>query len=295
MINKIVLHNFQGHKNSTLVLHPGLNVIAGGNHQGKTAIYRAMWWLMTNRPSGRAMICRSATTAVASLHRGATTISRIKGNKNGYKINNVDFDTVGCTVPKEIPPMLQLDTINFQNQHDPPFLISMPPGELSLYINQVLNLSDIDLILGIANNKKRKTSKELKMHVFEVDRLKQEITQLDWVDSAVVLLSTVRELSTQVEESTQLIDAIGITLDRFDELQKERIQIEKVLELKKTIGAAIDCDTHIQEQRGEELKIRGMIDQYNLYTKELIKLGDKIVDIKKELPLLCPLCGGVLK
>jgi predicted phosphodiesterase len=61
-LERLVLENFQSHLRTELKLVPGLNVILGESNQGKSAIIRALHWLLFNEPpcySG----CRSSESA----------------------------------------------------------------------------------------------------------------------------------------------------------------------------------------------------------------------------------------
>ena len=52
MLKKLEITNFQSHPKSSLEFVPGINVIFGTSRNGKTAIRRALEWVVTNRPSG---------------------------------------------------------------------------------------------------------------------------------------------------------------------------------------------------------------------------------------------------
>ena len=56
MIDKISIKNFQSHPNTELELDPGINVITGSSDNGKTSIFRALYWIIYNRPSGNSFI-----------------------------------------------------------------------------------------------------------------------------------------------------------------------------------------------------------------------------------------------
>jgi DNA repair exonuclease SbcCD ATPase subunit len=52
MIKRIEIKNFQAHKNTEIDFDPGVNVISGASDAGKSSIFRALLWVITNRPSG---------------------------------------------------------------------------------------------------------------------------------------------------------------------------------------------------------------------------------------------------
>ena len=51
MISRIVIHNFQCHKDLDLDLGRS-TVLAGNSNSGKTAVLRALYWVLYNTPSG---------------------------------------------------------------------------------------------------------------------------------------------------------------------------------------------------------------------------------------------------
>ena len=51
-LKQITLKNFQSHKDSTIQLDRGLNAIIGPSDSGKSAIIRAIKWVLYNEPSG---------------------------------------------------------------------------------------------------------------------------------------------------------------------------------------------------------------------------------------------------
>ena len=52
MITKIEIKNFQSHKDTMIDFDKGINSICGESDNGKTAIIRAIRWVIENRPLG---------------------------------------------------------------------------------------------------------------------------------------------------------------------------------------------------------------------------------------------------
>ncbi|MCL6636233.1 MAG: ATP-binding protein, partial [Peptococcaceae bacterium] len=46
------MENFQSHRYTELVLAPTMTVLIGESDQGKSAVVRALRWLLYNRPQG---------------------------------------------------------------------------------------------------------------------------------------------------------------------------------------------------------------------------------------------------
>ena len=52
MIQELKVKNYQSHKETSLTLHSGVNVIVGNPQNGKSALLRSLVWLKDNRPLG---------------------------------------------------------------------------------------------------------------------------------------------------------------------------------------------------------------------------------------------------
>ena len=52
MLSCLSIENFQSHEHSFLEFSKGINVITGSSDSGKTAILRALYWIIWNRPQG---------------------------------------------------------------------------------------------------------------------------------------------------------------------------------------------------------------------------------------------------
>ena len=64
VISSLTLENFQSHKESKIVFDKGLTVIIGQTDQGKSAIIRALKWVLYNEPRGTDFITAGTEHAV---------------------------------------------------------------------------------------------------------------------------------------------------------------------------------------------------------------------------------------
>lgn len=156
MIKELVIKNFQSHPGSILHFDKGVNVIIGSSDSGKTAILRAIKWVVTNRPSGDEFRSKwggetEVTIAIGEPDKivmGDKVIARLKTDKeNAYRIDDKELKAFGQDVPEEIQIALNLNEVNIQEQLDSPFLLSSSPGEVAQHFNKIANLEQIDLSL----------------------------------------------------------------------------------------------------------------------------------------------------
>jgi exonuclease SbcC len=146
MISRLFIRNFQKHRKLVLKLHPHVTTITGPTDAGKSAIVRALRWLVLNSPTGTSFIrkgSRSGTKLVLTVD--GVRISRLRTkSKNEYKVGDKVLKSFGSGVPQKVSRTLNVTEDNFQSQHDSPYWLSMTPGQLSKAINNVVDLSLID-------------------------------------------------------------------------------------------------------------------------------------------------------
>lgn len=145
MLQKIRIQNYQSHKNTVLDLHKSVNCIVGASDVGKTAIIRALRWLVWNRPLGNAFISDWSDNTKVTVISDDTIIKRIKSDKeNKYIVDNIELEAVRTDVPDEVRLSLNFNDLNLQRQFDRPFLLDSSPGEVAQHFNAIAHIDVID-------------------------------------------------------------------------------------------------------------------------------------------------------
>ena len=105
-IQKLVLENFQSHKHSEIEFDPYLNVIVGPSDQGKSAIIRALKWVLFNEPAGDFFIRKGESKcSVTVIFNDGTKLIRFRSKaKNTYHVYDKSgkpmvFEGFGTSVP----------------------------------------------------------------------------------------------------------------------------------------------------------------------------------------------------
>ena len=153
MIRELRLQNFQKHRSRKIVFEPGLNLVVGPTDGGKSAVFRALKWVALHGSATGLMTHGETSMKVGVLGELAPVIRFRDSKKNGYKINDQTLVAVGQNQPEEVRQILGLSEINFQAQHDPPFLLGMTPGQIAKEINKIVDLEAIDQILSKVKSK----------------------------------------------------------------------------------------------------------------------------------------------
>lgn len=295
MIRKIILKNFQGHKSTIIDLHPGLNVCVGANHSGKTSLLRAMWWLHKNRPSGGAFIHHKASIARVLAAFGSRIVQRKKGEGvNQYVVNGVTFDNVNVAVPEEVARTMRLADINFQLQHDPPFLLALSPAETAKYVNKILQMEDITIILKMGDDNKRTVKRKLDTCTARIENIKEELQAFSWIQEAQARLLCLKELQKEraicevtAKEQTTIMERVGT-------IQKEEQTIMILIEAAPLCASITVLQQERETARKAQVVQKEMCTQYDYYIECITELKENIEQLTARLPSTCPMCGGVL-
>jgi len=166
LIEYLTIKNFQSHSESFLEFSPGVNVILGDTDSGKTAILRAVNWLVTNRPRGSTFVRRGKKFCSVSIRTTNGLVEREKKSSfNGYRVEVGDFKSsfteVGTTVPPEVLPVLRLEDVNTQSQLSSHFLIGMSDGQISKALAELLGFEFADKLAGLVKSGSGQVNKDV--------------------------------------------------------------------------------------------------------------------------------------
>ena len=100
MIEELWIKNFQSHKDTKIRFGKNLNVIIGSSDSGKTAILRALRWLIYGRPMGKAFQTHGTTRTMVQiiLDNGVKVKRLLDGKESSYYLNGKKYAAVGREV-----------------------------------------------------------------------------------------------------------------------------------------------------------------------------------------------------
>jgi len=246
MIKSLTIENFQSHKNSFLEFSTGINIISGSSNNGKTAILRALNWVITNRPQGIAFksnFSDKKETCKVSLIINDIEIVRERNNSiNSYQVGSSLFTTIGNDVPSEVTSAINISDINCASQFERHFLLMDSPGEVGRTINKVVKLDDIDALISNISSKITSTNKELEIKKQDLDKLNLSlekfkdydlienlVNQIVEYDSKVKTIENrVKLLSYIVTEGVRVEAIIASIENKYDGLEEEIKILEKL-------------------------------------------------------------------
>lgn len=252
MINKVYIRNFQSHTKTILNFSKGLNVIAGSSDNGKTAIIRALAWVITNKPSGDAYRSwKGGDTRVTITLDNNIKVTRKKGaGINIYKMKNT-FKAFGTGVPSEIIKTLNLGEINIQYQYDKFFLVSASPGEVARILNKIVNLELIDTSLSFVQKKIREESAYISSITNELKTLQEEATTLDWLSGVNKDLKKAEKLEQTINKNKIMVEEIPFTLRNIKECEYNIQRYKNIAQYENKCNAMIKLHNNTVIQKDE--------------------------------------------
>lgn len=276
VIDELHIKNFQSHKETHLKFSAGLNVIVGQSDSGKSAILRALGWVVWNRPTGVAFRSHWADKDHVEVELkliDGTSIKRVRGtNTNRYILNGSTFNAIGNDVPEEIRKATGIEEVNFQRQLDAPYLLALSPGEVARHFNQMAGLEVIDGTLYWVQKEVKNTEQKVETLRERKAELEQELAQFEFVDELVGWvdgLELLHQQSTALVKNTQELTA---KIQRIKELEEVLTVHRKVVRAENQVE---DIEKFIQEAE--------QIEEQSQALEDLIKRYEEVETKKNRL------------
>lgn len=202
MLTRLILENFQAHEELALDLDPQGTTIVGPTDTGKSAVVRALRFLIHNKPAGDSFIRDGADSARIILAVDGHTVVRERGKGvNRYAVDGKEFKAFGNTVPEEIQYALNIPEEAFQLQLDSPFWFGESSSELSRKLNAVINLGDIDSALSRAATLTRHARSELEVSESRLAAIEKDVVDLEDVPRFLSQLRRLKAKNALLEQT----------------------------------------------------------------------------------------------
>ncbi len=234
----LTLENFQSHEHTTIDFDENFTVIVGASDQGKSAIIRALKWVLFNEPQGDEFIRVGASEVRVTLTLDdGTVIIRERGKKNRYVLRQGEdeyvFESFGRGVPKEILnahgiTSVKLDEnlslrLPLSEQLDGPFLLSESKPTKAKTIGYLSGVNIIDKAIRDVSLEIKQKSAEERSKNESISRITGELKDFGDLDMLEQLLPKIK---TEYNETEILKDKLGKLRVSYDKLDKLEARIE---------------------------------------------------------------------
>jgi exonuclease SbcC len=181
MIESVEIWNFQSHRHTVLEFVPGTNVIIGLSDAGKSTVFRAINWVLSNRPLGDSYRSEwgGDTHVILRLSDGNVVERFRSASSNEYRVNGETLKAFGSDPPDAVLEVLRMDSANIQAQGAPPFLLSASPGEAARMLNKAASLDEIDKTIANLRKSLQETNRQLEYNTKQKEGLEEELKEYD--------------------------------------------------------------------------------------------------------------------
>lgn len=220
MIKQLRLTNFQSHADSICEFSDGVNCIVGASDSGKSAILRALYWVIHNRPSGTSVIRNGETEAQVVVTTDDAEVLRIRTkSKNDYTVTrdgqSTVYSTVGRDVPEDVTTTLGLREINLQSQFDPTYLLFDSPGQVAGVFNSFTNLDKVDKAVQRISSELRSLSTTLERAEAEKSESETIYEDMAWVDELQTLVTAYDAKASTLATLRTAYAQLRVTLEQY--------------------------------------------------------------------------------
>jgi len=300
-IKTITLENFQSYKNQVITCKPGLNLLIGTSDSGKSAILRAISFVLYNHPKKDTLIhWGEKETSVTLEFSDGVKVTRIKGDgKNdiiaidstGKKIPKVKIDK---DIPDEIkellgnPPQDDFNgLISYSDQFSKLFLVDLSPSDLPRSLSHLTGIEVLEESAKQLMSNYKAIEKQTKADEKEYKSLLEEFQSYSYVDDYQTKVydldlkfQELLGIESNITQFSKYIDGIDLTLDEsvLDNIQSLIDKIDQVLSNFKTAN-----------QLAETLKDLQMYNSLNVnhVDEQCLDKLDKIIEkIDEEMSVI---------
>ena len=250
-IKRIELQNFQSHVKTIIEpAGPGfLTVITGPSDSGKTAVIRALKWVLYNQPQGAEFTRTGANMVRVKIdYTNDVTVTRERtAATNRYKMIQPGaekpevFEGFGSTVPLEVQEITGVRTVkiadqdlllNLSEQLDPPFLgqkSTTAPARAKI-LGKLAGTEEIDVAGAETGKDLYRRNQDEKRLDSEIEELEKQIGEFAWIEELGERIAKLERLLAGIKERQELLATLEEKRGELLRIQAEVNAAQKVLE-----------------------------------------------------------------
>jgi DNA repair exonuclease SbcCD nuclease subunit len=300
-ITRIIMKGFQSHEDSTIDFGPGLNAIIGPSDSGKSAIIRALRFVLYNVPRGTDFIRQGnqasdfVSVRVEFSNQTALERSRTRESAGSYIIesngsrqtlqgfsNNVPVDVANIHQMPQLQLTKDLESsLNIGFQLDPPFLIGESPSNRATIIGQLTGVNLVDAALKEINKDVLTGTRDMKLYSEQMDQITQKLKGFVDLPYLKQDITTMNGLIERLDESIKLKDELISLKDDEDAYYTAgNVLFDEALALSKIemLVPKLDKLEILERNRVELLQLRN---DYDKLLIEEVQLNTEDIACKK--------------
>ena len=249
-IKRIELQNFQSHVKTIIEpAGPGfLTVITGPSDSGKTAVIRALKWVLYNQPQGAEFTRTGANMVRVKIdYTNDVTVTRERtAATNRYKMIQPGaekpevFEGFGSTVPLEVQEITGVRTVkiadqdlllNLSEQLDPPFLgqkSTTAPARAKI-LGKLAGTEEIDVAGAETGKDLYRRNQDEKRLDSEIEELEKQIEEFGWIEKLAEKIAALESLAARIKERQARLATLEQKRGELLQIQTEMNAAQKVM------------------------------------------------------------------
>lgn len=258
MIKQLNIHNFQSHEDSSLNFTEGVNVIIGASDSGKSAIIRALKFVVYNSPSGSDMRSWWGGETSVEIFTDNAFVARVKGKEEKYLLGDTVFKAFRTDVPKEIQDVLNMSGINLQQQLDSPFLLSLPPGQVADHFNRIAKIDQINRGLSKVNKSITDLKSSWQYTKTDLEEKEKELENYSYLEKMEAEIEVLEQMENHCKSLENSESEIKEKIDDYRATERLVNEHQMILQDEKKVNDLLDLlneENHLTQTQKEIEKL----------------------------------------
>lgn len=284
--------DFQTHVDSTVYFDNGMNLIVGTSDSGKTALAKAINFVIYNINDSEYVRFFAKQLEVEIHFVDGSIIKRIKSkdlNQVSFKYpEDFDFTTFaafGTQYPDEVleflgNPILSkvLGALSYSDQKNKLFLIDLPASAQPKIISTVIGTDDLQKATDFLSTDVRTYSEKIKNTEQTILEIEERLeTDYDGLDEKIKTVSKIEKTIKDIESANVNILLIDSDLKSFNSINKRGEEAKKKKSLYSKISTCLS--NRVADLELSSVKIENM----NSLLKEITNKNKKITNLEKTI------------
>lgn len=285
-IKKLIIENFQSHKYTVIDFDEnGVNVIVGETDVGKSAILRALYFLLFNKYQGDWFIRTGESECrVTAEFSDGSIISRVKSKSKNRYITIINgekqvYEGFRNTVPEEVMQIhglrdLYLDdknkiSLSISEQLNGHSILNLPDSLKAKLLGVLSGVEAVDIGLQINGSNINEINSEIKVCMENIKELQEDLKEYEDLTQMKENITNWENKLQKIKELDKKIEKLTKLKEKYDNVNNEILKTQKLLKSLKVIP---------------NLKLKYYeLDNKNNKIKTLSKFADKYEQLNKSI------------
>lgn len=294
MIERLRARHFQAHE-SLDVTFDLVTTLTGATDVGKSSVLRAVRWVCMNQPAGTDFITHDHDCCSVRLDVDGHAVVRKQGKDNVYKLDDVIYKAFGRSVPDPITEVLNVGEVNFQQQLDAPFWLSLPPPQLSRELNAVVSLESIDSTLANVAAEVRRAKAAVEVTEERLAQAQKELNDLDWVPDMLESLGKIEATHARIADVALQRDRLQGLWESYQEAKRSR---QRAAQANDAAAPALATGLRLEAVERDFVRLQALYGDLRHQRRQAAELRDRArqaeEEFHKEVGETCPVCGATV-